>query len=53
MAINDFDDFAAKVAEFDVGSRKIAGFFHELVLMNYGGIRLTTAICRCHAWPGA
>lgn len=53
VAINDFDDFAAKVAEFDVGPRKIAGFFHELVLMNYGGIRLDDSyIRRCHALAG-
>lgn len=40
VAINDIADFKAAVAEFDSGSFKIAGFLHELVLMNYGGIRL-------------
>lgn len=41
VKINDFDDFSTKVAEFDQGKYKVAGFFHELVLMNYSGIKLT------------
>lgn len=50
VAINDFADFATKVAKFDAGPSKVAGFFHELVLMNYGGIRLTeNYVQRCHA----
>ena len=40
VRINDKDSFARAVAEYDTGKFKIAGFIHELVLMNYGGIRL-------------
>ena len=40
VAINDIDDFKAAVSEFDKGQFKVAGFLHELGLMNYGGIRL-------------
>jgi acetylornithine/succinyldiaminopimelate/putrescine aminotransferase len=35
----DLDDAFAK---YDQGDYKIAGFFHEIVMMNYGGRRLTT-----------
>ncbi len=38
--INDLDAFTAIVDRYDNGATKIAGFTHELVLMNYGGIRL-------------
>jgi acetylornithine/succinyldiaminopimelate/putrescine aminotransferase len=41
VRINDIDHFNQLVAEYDQGKYKIAGFFHELVLMNYGGIKLT------------
>jgi acetylornithine/succinyldiaminopimelate/putrescine aminotransferase len=41
VRINDLAHFEALTAEYDHGEFKIAGFFHELVLMNYGGIRLT------------
>ena len=40
VRINDKDSFAKAVAEYDTGKFKVAGFIHELVLMNYGGIRL-------------
>ena len=40
VAINDKDSFARAVEKYDTGKSKIAGFLHELVLMNYGGIRL-------------
>ncbi len=53
VAINDIADFRRRVEEQDQGGRKVAGFFHELILMNYGGIRLKEdyirqahAICR-------
>ncbi|MHC4874542.1 MAG: aminotransferase class III-fold pyridoxal phosphate-dependent enzyme, partial [Planctomycetota bacterium] len=39
--INDIDHFNKLIAEYDDGKYKVAGFFHELVLMNYGGIRLS------------
>ena len=58
VAINDPEDFAQKVDTWDRGANKIAGFFHELVLMNYGGIRLKDdylntchALCREHDIP--
>lgn len=60
VAINDIEDFKAAVAEFDCGQYKVAGFLHELVLMNYGGLRLNeeyiqTAykICEEHDIPCA
>ena len=40
VTINDIDDFVEKANQFDSGNYKIAGFFHEIILMNYGGIRL-------------
>ena len=41
VKINDLEDFKNAVQNFDSGSFKIAGFIHELVLMNYGAIALT------------
>jgi len=41
VKINDIDFFSKTVAEYDQGQYKVAGFVHELVLMNYGGIKLT------------
>ncbi|MFA6816472.1 MAG: aminotransferase class III-fold pyridoxal phosphate-dependent enzyme [Lentisphaeria bacterium] len=41
VKINDIDFFANRIKQYDSGKYKIAGFFHELVLMNYGGIKLT------------
>ena len=40
VRINDIDHFNQVLDEYDCGKYKIAGFFHELVLMNYGGIKL-------------
>jgi len=40
VKINDKNSFADAVEQYDRGSFKVAGFIHELVLMNYGGIRL-------------
>ena len=40
VKINDIDDFIVKANQFDSGKYKVAGFFHEIILMNYGGIRL-------------
>ena len=41
VKINDIDFFVDTVKKYDTGKYKIAGFFHELVLMNYGGIKLS------------
>ncbi|MDY0095539.1 MAG: aminotransferase class III-fold pyridoxal phosphate-dependent enzyme [Candidatus Vecturithrix sp.] len=38
--INDIGDFERKMAAYDTGEYKVAGFFHEIILMNYGGVRL-------------
>jgi acetylornithine/succinyldiaminopimelate/putrescine aminotransferase len=38
--INDIQDFERKLAEYDSGEYKVAGFFHEIILMNYGGVKL-------------
>ena len=40
VKINDTDDFIKKINTFDSGKYKVAGFFHEIILMNYGGIKL-------------
>ena len=49
VMINDKKDFEAKVREYDTGSFKAAGFFHELILMNYGVIRLEKEYVQfCH-----
>ncbi len=41
VKINDIDFFAETLEKYDKNEYKVAGFFHELVLMNYGGIKLT------------
>lgn len=41
VAINDLADFKAKIETYNSGNYKTAGFLHEIILMNYGGIRLT------------
>ena len=41
VMINDLDDFKAKIEKYNSGNYKTAGFLHEIILMNYGGIRLT------------
>jgi Ornithine/acetylornithine aminotransferase len=38
---NDIADFDVKMKKYNKGKYKTAGFLHEIVLMNYGGIRLT------------
>ena len=40
VPINDLSGFRAAVDAWDQGAFKVAGFLHELVLMNYGGIEL-------------
>lgn len=38
---NDAADFKQKIKRYNQGGFKTAGFMHEIILMNYGGIRLT------------
>ncbi|HEY9594123.1 MAG TPA: aminotransferase class III-fold pyridoxal phosphate-dependent enzyme, partial [Spirochaetia bacterium] len=54
VRINDIADFEAVLAKWDAGRYKVAAFFHEIVLMNYGAVRLTEDFLRrayelCHA----
>ena len=58
VKINDIADFAAVLARWDTGPYKVAAFFHEIVLMNYGAVRLEQdyltkayALCREHDVP--
>ncbi len=41
VAINDLEDFRSKIEKYNSGNYKTAGFLHEIILMNYGGIKLT------------
>ena len=40
VSINDISDFEEKIRKYNSGNYKTAGFMHEIILMNYGGIRL-------------
>jgi acetylornithine/succinyldiaminopimelate/putrescine aminotransferase len=40
VSINDIADFEEKIKKYNSGNYKTAGFMHEIILMNYGGIRL-------------
>lgn len=40
VAINDLEDMKQKLEIYNSGNYKTAGFLHEIVLMNYGGIAL-------------
>lgn len=40
VRINDIADFEEKLRKYNTGDYKTAGFLHEIVMMNYGGIRL-------------
>lgn len=55
---NNFDDLEAAFAKWEGNGHKIAGFFHEIVMMNYGGRLLSKeflqrayALCRAHDVP--
>ncbi|MDR1692494.1 MAG: aminotransferase class III-fold pyridoxal phosphate-dependent enzyme [Oscillospiraceae bacterium] len=55
---NDPGDFAEKIRRNNQGSLKTAGFLHEIVMMNHGGLRLTDgylqgcyALCREYGTP--
>jgi len=43
------EDLDEAFADYNQGAYKIAGFFHEIIMMNYGGRRLTTEFLR-HAY---
>lgn len=58
VGINDAEGFRATLEQWDTPPYKVAGFFHEIVLMNYGGIRLDPdylraayALCQAHDVP--
>lgn len=40
VKINDLADFQSKLAQYNSGKYKVAGFIHEICLMNYGGVLL-------------
>ncbi|NLD88448.1 MAG: aminotransferase class III-fold pyridoxal phosphate-dependent enzyme, partial [Clostridiales bacterium] len=46
IKINDIEDFKSKMKRYNTGKYKTAGFLHEIILMNYGGIRLTPEFLR-------
>ena len=46
VAINDIGDFGKKLAAHETNGFKVAGFIHEIVLMNYGGTLLTPEYLR-------
>lgn len=46
---NNIADLDEAFEKFDTGPRKIAGFFHEIVMMNYGGMLLSPEFLR-HAY---
>ena len=55
---NRIEDLQAAFQQSDIGENKIAGFFHEIVMMNYGARRLTREflhrayeLCREHDVP--
>ena len=55
---NNHDDLEAAFAKWEGDGHKIAGFFHEIVMMNYGGRLLTPEylrhaydLCRAHDVP--
>jgi acetylornithine/succinyldiaminopimelate/putrescine aminotransferase len=55
---NNVEDLDAAFSKFEQGEQKIAGFFHEIVMMNYGGLLLTRdflqhayALCAEHDVP--
>jgi acetylornithine/succinyldiaminopimelate/putrescine aminotransferase len=40
VGINNFEDFKEKLEQYDKAPYKVAGFIHEIIMMNYGGIKL-------------
>lgn len=60
VRINDIEDFRRVLSEWDRPPYKVAAFLHEIVLMNYGAMRLTEeylreahALCRGRDVPVA
>ena len=58
VRINDIDDFRTKIEKYNSGNYKTAGFLHEIVLMNYGGVLLNKTylqeaykLCRTYDTP--
>ena len=58
VKINDIADFTSVLNRWDAGQYKVAAFFHEIVLMNYGAVKLDQdflskayALCREHDVP--
>lgn len=58
VKINDAEDFAKQFEAANWGERRVAGFLHEIILMNYGSIRLTRdflqsayAMCKARGVP--
>ena len=58
VRLNDAGHFEEQLLRWESGKYKVAGFFHELILMNYGGIRLKERflarayeLCRAHDVP--
>jgi len=57
---NSLDDLEAAFAKYEQPPYKIAGFFHEIIMMNYGARELTRdfltrayALCHAHDVPAA
>ncbi len=46
VRINDAADFEAAIAKYNKPPFKTAGFLHEIIMMNYGGIRLSEGYLR-------
>ena len=46
VAINDPADFKKKIRKYNTGKFKTAGFLHEIIMMNYGGIKLEKSYLR-------
>lgn len=40
VKINDIEDFEQKIIKYNTGEYKTCGFLHEIILMNYSGIKL-------------
>lgn len=54
VRINDVEDFREKLARYDKPPYKVAGFAHEIVMMNYGAVALQKPYIQavyqlCHA----
>lgn len=54
VAINDIGDFERLLETYEQPPYKVAGFFHEIILMNYGAVRLEPEFLHraydlCHA----